>query len=117
MRRPRDDRLETSIETAFVSVVEADGNKAIKMRDKSWPDRQVLLKDGIAYFIEFKRLGEEPRINQRFTHEVIRNLGFEVLIFDDLDEAVTHYRRLSSVGRGRGPIVRVPRNRGSTRSR
>lgn len=56
--------------------------------ERGWPDRTILWGDAKALFIEFKRPGEEPRKLQKYIHEAIRNLGFEVQVHDDIERAV-----------------------------
>jgi hypothetical protein len=50
---------------------------------RGWPDRLIMWEGGNLLFIEFKRPGEEPRKLQVFIHGIIRDLGFEVEVYDD----------------------------------
>jgi len=55
---------------------------------RGWPDRLILCPNRGALFIEFKRPGEQPRKLQLHIHAILRKLGFEVQIHDDVNIAV-----------------------------
>ena len=42
------------------------------------PDRIVLLPGGKVLFVELKRPGQHERVRQKYVHDVLRGLGFEV---------------------------------------
>ena len=50
-----------------------------------WPDRLVLLPDGVFAFVELKAPGENPRPLQRARHRKLRSLGFKVYVIDSID--------------------------------
>lgn len=93
---PRRDDYETSIENRFCINI---GNWArdrgilvctLKLNIKGrrgFPDRLVLWEGHNLLFIEFKRPGEEPRKLQKYIHEFLRDMGFEVAVYDDSDIA------------------------------
>jgi hypothetical protein len=51
-----------------------------------WPD-QLFIYKGVAFFIEFKREGEQPTKAQLFIHELIRAHGLDVGVFDNYNDA------------------------------
>jgi hypothetical protein len=51
-----------------------------------WPDRIVLLPYGRTAFIEVKAPGQKPRALQKYRHEQIRKLGFEVYVLDSIEK-------------------------------
>jgi hypothetical protein len=53
-----------------------------------YPDRLVLCWPGQSIFIEFKRPGEKPRDLQLRIHELLREMGFTVLVHDNELEAL-----------------------------
>ena len=55
---------------------------------RGWPDRLVLWGQRNTIFIEFKRIGEEPRKLQRFVHALLQEMGFEVRVYDTAAEAL-----------------------------
>ena len=50
-----------------------------------WPDRLVLLPDGVFAFVELKAPGESPRPLQKARHRKLRSLGFKVYVIDSID--------------------------------
>lgn len=48
------------------------------------PDRLFLHK-GKVIFVEFKRLGEKPRVIQEHVHRVLRDEGFTVYVVDNFE--------------------------------
>lgn len=72
--------------------------------NRGYPDRLVLAEGARAIFIEFKRPGEVPRKLQVYTHDWLRQLGFEVQVHDTIDgamAAITTYLE-SETGAGAG---------------
>lgn len=57
-------------------------------QSRGWPDMLVVWEPGGILFVEFKRPGEKPRRIQQHVHNVLRSLGFEVQVHDDIDRAV-----------------------------
>lgn len=78
-------------EQAFVAECGRRGYYALKMEIPSWrnwPDRQVLLGFGYTFFIEFKRVGEEPNRGQKFRHKELRAAGYSVYTCYSLAEGL-----------------------------
>lgn len=46
----------------------------------------LIMKDGRALFIEFKRRGEFPTPLQKSVHDKIKSQGFMVMIVDDINK-------------------------------
>jgi hypothetical protein len=57
-------------------------------QSKGWPDMMVVWECGGVLFVEFKRPGEKPRRIQEHVHKLLRSLGFEVQVHDNIDTAV-----------------------------
>ena len=53
-----------------------------------YPDRMFLIPGGRPLLIEFKLPGEEPRAKQGHIHGVLKELGYNVQVHDDYDEAM-----------------------------
>lgn len=84
-------RKEKSIETAFARWVTGlkdwvawkfspDGTNGL-------PDRIILGPNAVIFFIEFKRPGEKPTRLQAYIHKLLRDLGFDVYVCDNVAEA------------------------------
>lgn len=89
------ERLERSIEAAFGRQITewamAEGHNLAYVKfegAKGWPDRIVTwgLPDGPAHliWIEWKRPGEQPRPLQKHIHKMLRGMGHDVRVYDDL---------------------------------
>lgn len=48
-----------------------------------WPDRLVLLPDGVCAFVEVKAPNKKPRPLQKARHRLLQKLGFKVYVLDD----------------------------------
>jgi len=59
---------------------------------RGWPDRLLLWPWRNVLFVEFKRPGEQPRKLQHYVHELIRAIGFEVLVHDNIDAAMAEIK-------------------------
>ncbi len=57
-------------------------------QSRGWPDMMVVWEGEGVLFVEFKRPGEKPRRIQQHVHSVLRSLGFEVQVHDNIDTAV-----------------------------
>ena len=105
--------LEKDIENAVASRLNQWArDKGIKLSylkltipgNRGYPDRLILADGGRAIFVEFKRPGEVPRKLQVYTHEWLKELGFEVQVHDTVDgamEKITAYLDATS-GTGEG---------------
>lgn len=47
-----------------------------------WPDRIVMLADGVIAFVEVKSPGEKPRSTQLYRHKQLRKLGMAVYVLN-----------------------------------
>jgi hypothetical protein len=90
-------RRETDIETAVLKQIEdyvaeigvfCAPIKLSAIGRRGWPDRVFFWEGGNVLFVEFKRPGEEPRKMQLYVHRILRKMGFEVQVHDDVDTAV-----------------------------
>lgn len=82
--------LEKDIENEFVKYASSKGCMALKFSipgRRYAPDRIVLCPGGYVFFIEFKRPGQKPAEGQKLYHEKLRNLGFNVYVSDNYDQA------------------------------
>ena len=65
------------------------GGMALKFVSPSYsgmPDRLILLPDGKMAFVEVKAPGKKPRPLQVKRHEMLRKLGFQVFVLDDVED-------------------------------
>ena len=51
-----------------------------------WPDRLVLLPDGVCAFVEVKAPNKKPRPLQKARHRLLKKLGFKVYVLDDAEQ-------------------------------
>ena len=80
--------LESKIESQCCDYALKNYVRSIKLNvqgQTGWPDRLFLFPNKNAVSIEFKRPGFKPRPKQNFIHTILRNLGFEVYVIDNLD--------------------------------
>jgi Holliday junction resolvase len=93
--------LESAIERRFLKWIKAQGWKALKMQgvgNKGYPDRLILMPNGLVAFIEFKRLNETPRPLQEARIKELKALGHNVGVFDNDRHATNWLTLLFSVG-------------------
>lgn len=55
--------------------------------ERNWPDRIGLCQNNHTFFIEFKRPGEEARKSQLQNHRMLKRLGYQVYICDNIETA------------------------------
>lgn len=82
--------LESSIEAKYFKWAKDKGLLPIKLNlqgRRGMPDRMVLGWKGKMVFIEFKRKGEKAKKLQVITIQELRDRGFKVAVFDDLETA------------------------------
>ncbi|CAB4143237.1 VRR-NUC domain containing protein [uncultured Caudovirales phage] len=82
--------LESKAEQKFVDKAKLLKWKVRKLNglgQRDWPDRLVVAPATVC-FVEFKRVGEDPRPTQEIMIEELRAQGADVGVFDDADEAV-----------------------------
>ena len=80
---------EKQIEQKFVKAVKAVGGIAPKLVCPGFdgmPDRLVLLPDSRIAFVEVKRCGMKPSALQKSRHRLLRRLGFQVFVLDDITQ-------------------------------
>ena len=80
---------EKNIEQKLVKAVKSAGGIAPKLTCPGFdgmPDRLVLMPEGRIGFVEVKAPGKEPRPLQVRRHEMRRNLGFKVYVFDEPEQ-------------------------------
>lgn len=63
------------------------------------PDRVFLIPGGRPLFIEFKRAGEDPRPKQDWWHDILRQLGYQVEVHDNADEALKSIEKYARIGK------------------
>jgi hypothetical protein len=87
--------LESSLETEFKKYVESHGCVYLKFAIigvAGFPDRIVIGKGRLIFFIEWKRPGAKNKKRkgealQSFRHKTLRKFGFNVYVLDNLEEA------------------------------
>jgi hypothetical protein len=81
--------LERTIEAAGTRYGKSLGFLSRKMNGlgfRSWPDR-MYVGPGVVFFLEYKRLGEEPTPLQAWMHGVLRSAGLRVYVPDTAEDA------------------------------
>lgn len=81
--------LETTIEEPAAAFGELRGwmqAKIVRLGKRAWPDR-IFIRAGRIIFIEFKRPGEEPTVQQYKRHRDLKSHGAEVFWVDNLEDA------------------------------
>lgn len=78
-------RRESSLERSFFAYLKKHCPKVQnrKMHGTADPDRLILLPKHFAFFIEFKRDGENPQESQEIRHAQLSELGYTILIVSD----------------------------------
>jgi len=79
--------LESEIESDFCRNLRH--GIALKIRERHWPDRVVLLEGGKTLFVEFKRPGESLRPGQSIMQDYLQRLGYPYLIATSADQALS----------------------------
>lgn len=80
---------EKYIEQKLVTATKKNGGIALKFTSPGFdgmPDRLVLLPYGKLAFVEVKAPNKKPRPLQISRHEMLRRLGFEVYVLDDIKQ-------------------------------
>ena len=81
--------LEKTIEQYLYKKVAQVRGWAIKLASQhhnGLPDRLVIFPGGKVYFVELKQKGQRPRASQIHTHNMIKALGFNVLVIDSKEQ-------------------------------
>lgn len=85
--------LEKHIEAKAVAWAKRAGIKVkVKMFGEHL-DRWFFFPNGHLYIIEFKRPGQVPTPRQQKEIDELKELGFDVEVHDDSDEAITALRK------------------------
>lgn len=80
---------EKQIERKLYQAVKAVGGLCPKFTSPGFdgmPDRLVLIPEGKIAFVEVKRNGEKPTALQESRHGLLRRLGFQVFVLDDIKQ-------------------------------
>lgn len=80
---------EKEVEQKLVKAVENKGGVCWKFTSPGTagvPDRIILMPGSRVAFVEVKRLGEKPRPLQLSRHRLLRRLGFQVFVLDNVDD-------------------------------
>lgn len=86
--RPQKPLLESALEQIACRWADNHGVKHLKLNvisRRAFPDRIFFFPGGRPTLIEFKRLGKQPTKLQQFTIDVLRKLGYEVHVVDNID--------------------------------
>lgn len=81
--------LEARIEYRLKKEIEKLGGKCYKWRSPGnigVPDRIVLMPNGKVFFIELKTVYKKPRPVQIKQMNALRELGFNVMVLDSIEE-------------------------------
>lgn len=81
--------LEKTVERTLLMKVRRRGGLAFKFVSPGMagvPDRVVLLPDGKIAFVELKAPGKKPRALQRYRMRQIEDLGFRVVVLDEIEQ-------------------------------
>lgn len=82
------DPLEKDIEAAIVKYAKSLSMLVYKFTSpsrRSVPDRMLITKAGIAFFIEFKRRGQKPTASQEVEIAKIRAQGVKCFVVDNVE--------------------------------
>lgn len=77
--------LESAIQARIIKRYESEGYLVVKIlmcNRNGFPDL-MLLKDGVASFVEVKRPGQKPRPLQAYRIEELRKAGFDVRVLTE----------------------------------
>lgn len=90
--------LERDIEAAVVAHAKKLGMLVYKFTSpsrRSVPDRMLITKAGVVFFIEFKRKGEKPTASQEVEIAKIRAQGVQVNVVDNVEAGKRIIHRMS----------------------
>ncbi len=86
---PKTKHSEKRIERALQDLVKRKSGLCLKLLPFQFtglPDRLVLLPEGRVLFCETKSTGDSASPRQKLVHRKLRELGFTVLIIDNLEK-------------------------------
>lgn len=85
---------ESKIERDFCQAAKLRGWKVVKFTtptENGWPDR-LCVKNGVHVYIEFKRVGEEPKPHQYKKIAEVKRLGCNAEWFDNAEAALAYLK-------------------------
>lgn len=92
---------ESTIEKYLCKLIKEKKGLAMKLVSPGLagvPDRIVLLPGGRLFFVELKAPGKEPRPLQKYTHSILKELGFKVFVISSKDEVKDFIDEVVSYG-------------------
>lgn len=92
-RAKRAEVKEIDIEKAFCRYADKLGCKALKLiflNKKGFPDRTIICRGGMVFFIEFKSKGKKPSPPQIIVRKMLESFGFEYHVCDAKGQAESH---------------------------
>lgn len=80
--------LESKIQSRIIKHLEAQGYYVVKLllTNKNGIPDLLLLKDGVASFVEVKRPGEKPRPLQIFRMNELSKIGFKCEVLNKVED-------------------------------
>lgn len=87
-------RESTAVQAPAIAYAESRGWMITKFEggsENGWPDT-VAVRKGVVVFVEFKKSGEVPRVQQLLRHDQLRAHGAIVTWFDNLEDAKEFFR-------------------------
>ena len=93
--------LEKVIEQALRQQVKEAGGLCLKFVSPGWsgaPDRLCLFPGGRLVFVEVKKPGKTARPLQKARHRVLKKLGFDVVVLDDMKRIPSILEKIKSRG-------------------
>jgi hypothetical protein len=89
-------KLESSLEKSFnreAAKLKLLSIKLVALSRAGFPDRTVIGKGGLIFFVELKRLGEKPKPHQVWWHKKIKKMGFKVYVIDNKEDAIKTFKK------------------------
>ena len=80
---------EKSVEQRLADLVKLNGGLCLKLLSdhiNGMPDRICLFPGKKIFFVELKTTGQKPRKLQAYMHNVLKKLGFDVLVLDSIQQ-------------------------------
>lgn len=78
--------VEARLEGKCRDLVRACAGTSIKTGQFGWPDRLFLFPGGRLFFVEFKAPGKKPTKLQEAKIRILRRMGFQAHVIDNLDD-------------------------------
>ena len=86
-------RLESSIERGATLAAEMRlgimSTKLAPVGSTGWPDRIFWVPGGKALYVELKRPREAPTKKQEYIHKLLKQLGYDVLVLDNVESVIS----------------------------